>query len=657
MDGRTVLDHFVGEGSRCTICGKRPEDKLALGCSHRLCLDCYAKYNTVLGHDCDVRCPNGCESSNLDLAKCTTATDPLSPEGENICNGQKENEESCLLVDLTNTRCSSCDSEDAVAIACCDECDGFLCDDCVDAHKKLRRLMKTHQVIPLADLVSGKEQFKQKVRRCKVHPEEKLSFFCRTCRASVCPRCVIIDHEKGQHDCVEINIAQRNFANEMTSLVAKCETKVQEMTAQLSRIEKEQREVNMEIDTLEQIINSTADAVIEAVNADRRKLLDECDAVKRTLLGKIKSIHDANQIAVDRLNSATGLIRSDDGNPGLTLEHSKADLFFQRVDEILARKPSDGQMEEIKEYTRRMGFRRTMSISEQTAFVGEFFQLSEWELSRQHDLTSAVSAMTVFPDGRLAIAPEDDDGLVVVLTNGSKERVLDGVNVKHIAALADGQFVIIDHENRLRAFSSEGKENLDFRYSRPEDVPDECVPVCLTEGYTPENILVAFSGVPACYAYSVSGGEPLTTYSTGTLCPQHLVVTRNEKQKIVAANAAEIIAVDMSGSVIWRIEEKQASSIRPVVTSDHVLIASLQLQGDDEEQDRKAVMLTIDRYTIEGELVDSLVQDERVFINDNNDSTKLQLIMLTKTKMAVSVGRHCMMFSGPQTLSDIAKDM
>ncbi|XP_003727172.2 uncharacterized protein LOC100889934 [Strongylocentrotus purpuratus] len=649
--GDIILKKLLGEGSRCTLCGKDPEESTVLSCSHQFCLDCFKNYTAVVGEmDDDFQCPNGCEGSALKLARCPTTADSgsMSPEVQNMCNGEKEQN---IDQDFSQLRCSSCDSVDAVATACCDECEGFLCDDCVLAHTKLRRLMKTHHVVPLEDLKSGKAKMKPKAKRCSIHDDEKLTFFCATCRIMVCPQCAVMQHQKPEHDCVELKTAQTKFDQLMGNLAAKCETKLKDTASQISQIAKTKHEVELEIKTVEQIINSTAEQVIEAVNANRDKLLKEVAEARDALMMKMERLEDANQFLVDRLSSAKKVMGAE-GQSGLNLQHSRADAFFTRVDEILARKERDMDIEEVKEYVRRIGFKRALSCCEQTTTIGELFQLSEWEIHREYDLESPVSTMTAFPDGRIAIACEDDtEGLMMVLSNGSRERVLDGVKVKHAAALSDGRFVIIDHENRLRLFSSLGRENPAVYYDHPEDLSKDAVPVCVTQGRDHEHILVSFNGSSACYVYPIFGAKPVTKITTGNVCPQQLVVTRKADDLIIiAVNTQSVVAVDESGSILWRLEETDAIALVPAVFNDNVFIASIHHNSDDD--DVESTNLTIDSYTIDGELIESLVQNEKV---EKQDAMKLQMILLSKAKLAVSIANRCLVYHGPQSLDAIAE--
>ncbi|XP_041485647.1 uncharacterized protein LOC121431934 [Lytechinus variegatus] len=646
--GEVVLKRLLGDSSRCTFCGKEPEESAVLSCSHRFCLDCFKNYSAVVGDmDDDFQCPNGCEGSYLKLAQCPS-TDPgsMSPEVENMCNDEKEQSND---PDFSKLRCSSCDSPDAVATACCDECRGFLCDDCVDAHAKLRRLMKTHHVVQLDDLKNGKTQMRQQAKRCSIHDGEKLTFFCCHCRIMVCPQCAVLQHPKPDHDCVELKTAQTNFDNLVKKLASRCETKLKDADSQISQISKTKKEIELEINTVEQIINSTAEQVIEAVNTNREKLLKECAMERDVLLAKIERLQDAKQYMFDRLTSARKLMGGD-GKKGLNIQHSKADTFFTRVDEILSRKEKDSDLDELKEYVRRIGFKRTSSYYEQTTSIGEIFQLSEWEIYREYDLESSVSTMTAFPDGRIAIACEEDtEGLMMVLSNGSKERVLDGVKVKQAAAMSDGRFVIIDDENRLRLFSCLGRENPAVYYDHPEDLSDDAVPVCVTQGQDHEHILVGFSGSTACYEYPIFGAKPVRTITTGNVVPQKLVVTRKADDLIIiAVNDHCVVAVDDSGSIRWRLEEADAIALVPAIFGDHIFIASI-----NESEGVESSKLTIDSYTIDGELIESLVQEEKVEVQ-KKDSVNLQMILLSKAKLAVSIENRCLVYHGPQTLADIS---
>ena len=117
--GAAILEMLVGENSRCTLCKRKPAESVLLACSHKLCVDCFENYTTVLGESEDIQCPNGCKERRSHLSKCETDSGNLSPTGQNVCNGRKEESEgSCRLpLDFSQVKCSSCDSDDIMATA------------------------------------------------------------------------------------------------------------------------------------------------------------------------------------------------------------------------------------------------------------------------------------------------------------------------------------------------------------------------------------------------------------------------------------------------------------------------------------------------------------------------------------------------------------
>ena len=94
--------------------------------------------------------------------------------------------------------CESCDSEDA-AKRRCNDCGIYLCQFCVEFHKR-SRLLKHHELLTVEQLKSKK--IAEKIR-CSKHKEEIIQLFCKTCQTTACRDCIIADHRQHKYGFVE----------------------------------------------------------------------------------------------------------------------------------------------------------------------------------------------------------------------------------------------------------------------------------------------------------------------------------------------------------------------------------------------------------------------------------------------------------------------
>ena len=98
--------------------------------------------------------------------------------------------------------CDNCESEDAAQSRCSD-CGVFLCQFCTESHKRSRST-KQHELLTIEELKSnpGPQKIADKIR-CPKHKDEIIKLFCKTCQATICRDCTIVDHRQHEYTFVE----------------------------------------------------------------------------------------------------------------------------------------------------------------------------------------------------------------------------------------------------------------------------------------------------------------------------------------------------------------------------------------------------------------------------------------------------------------------
>lgn len=91
-------------------------------------------------------------------------------------------------------KCSSC-SDDANATSWCVDCSEYICDNCVQAHQRLK-ITKDHTIKPKEEATTDSQNGSNTNKNllCSVHTQEKLSLFCETCDKLTCRDCQLVDH-------------------------------------------------------------------------------------------------------------------------------------------------------------------------------------------------------------------------------------------------------------------------------------------------------------------------------------------------------------------------------------------------------------------------------------------------------------------------------
>ena len=125
--------------------------------------------------------------------------------------------------------CMCCEEIDNEVLAKCFDCNGFLCREGVDMHSK--PLLKKHQLVMLEDIKSGKFDIKALVSKkkptCTKHEGQSLWFFCNTCELLICPVCTVVNHQKPDHQYVELESIASEQRKKLQNIVKENE-KVQQ---------------------------------------------------------------------------------------------------------------------------------------------------------------------------------------------------------------------------------------------------------------------------------------------------------------------------------------------------------------------------------------------------------------------------------------------
>ena len=103
-----------------------------------------------------------------------------------------------------NTVCTSCD-DNATVSAWCQDCQEWLCEDCVKAHHRVK-VTKDHVIRPKeeVDLPDGGGAPQTETHRggeikqffCKIHKQEPLKLYCETCDKLTCRDCQLLEHKE-----------------------------------------------------------------------------------------------------------------------------------------------------------------------------------------------------------------------------------------------------------------------------------------------------------------------------------------------------------------------------------------------------------------------------------------------------------------------------
>ncbi|XP_052818163.1 tripartite motif-containing protein 45-like [Mya arenaria] len=123
----------------------------------------------------------------------------------------------------TTVYCQPCDEggKRSVARGFCQTCEEYMCDPCIDAHKRFK-VSRNHIMLSKDEVPSFYPSSKQSVigetEYCKKHPKAMIKFYCPTHGDLGCGDCVIVDHRSCKVDYIADVAEECVIGNEFKEL-------------------------------------------------------------------------------------------------------------------------------------------------------------------------------------------------------------------------------------------------------------------------------------------------------------------------------------------------------------------------------------------------------------------------------------------------------
>ncbi|XP_076804243.1 transcription intermediary factor 1-alpha-like isoform X1 [Clavelina lepadiformis] len=117
--------------------------------------------------------------------------------------------------------CTSCE-EKSLAVRFCQECDDYLCEDCLTAHKRVK-LTKDHTLQLITGVTINEKSEETTLKQyCRKHVKEQIKLFCETCSVLTCRDCQLEFHRDHKYLFVQ------EAANNQTKILETMRQKLKE---------------------------------------------------------------------------------------------------------------------------------------------------------------------------------------------------------------------------------------------------------------------------------------------------------------------------------------------------------------------------------------------------------------------------------------------
>ncbi|XP_078586230.1 E3 ubiquitin-protein ligase TRIM33-like [Branchiostoma floridae x Branchiostoma japonicum] len=286
-----ISDDFL----ECTICLEPYKDPKILPCLHTFCKGCLEKF---VAQQTSGGCIEGLKDNFfvLSLKDAVDVHKKLSTDSTD---------------DIT---CSTCD-EGNKATSWCRNCDGFLCQDCLTAHQRLK-VTRDHDTISLDELkrrsTSKPLTFKsQRQPICEEHNGEELRFYCQTCQSPICRDCLVLEHKDHVHGYLPKVV--NDIRAKLSESTGKAKPRIDEYLLIKERVVAKKAELDTNKKTAEDAIAEAIETAIKGFtdNARRKQaeLEEKLASITATRFKQLSATEDTVETALGCLSSTVDYSR------------------------------------------------------------------------------------------------------------------------------------------------------------------------------------------------------------------------------------------------------------------------------------------------------------------------------------------------------------
>eukprot|EP00092_Neocalanus_flemingeri_P008917 GFUD01009592.1.p1 GENE.GFUD01009592.1~~GFUD01009592.1.p1 ORF type:complete len:1808 (+),score=537.57 GFUD01009592.1:62-5485(+) len=285
---------LVGTDTTCVFCMNRCGERKPklLTCLHSSCSQCFDEKIRISIRDNSANDVVDIDGDDIQMApevtcstcKATTSEDEVMDNYFASADDGEDEE----TPDEDQHICNSCE-ENAIATSKCNDCEEYLCNDCVRAHLRVK-MTKDHEITVVA--TSG--NVTQNLNYCDVHRNEKLTLFCESCDTLNCRDCQLSERHRNHKYRYSHEVAPEIKAHLMQS-VSDIRLKKNGLEESRQLLSTKLTEVNIKENSLLGQLREVKSYLVSKIENRHKELVTEITKVcreKRKLLEGRKSTLD-----------------------------------------------------------------------------------------------------------------------------------------------------------------------------------------------------------------------------------------------------------------------------------------------------------------------------------------------------------------------------
>ena len=263
--------------AKCGICSEFYTDPRMLQCLHSFCVKCVKKLLEEQGSETSIKCPT-CEKT----ASLPDGGVDALPEDLHKIRLASVSQYEVKLQGVEETACDRCiETSNGPAVSFCVNCCEFLCKVCSKDHKTWRKTLN-HELQPVgasklksqstnsasASLLSS---IPEEPKKCLLHSDESLKFYCETCSVLICRDCIVLEHSGHSYNRID-KVAEREKSDLIVSLESAdgAKSKLDDAIAKGGKV---MQQIQAKQKSVEEDIENAFKALIETLRKRKEILL------------------------------------------------------------------------------------------------------------------------------------------------------------------------------------------------------------------------------------------------------------------------------------------------------------------------------------------------------------------------------------------------
>ena len=273
----------------CAVCQEHYTEPKVLPCLHYYCKKCILKLALRTGKDKPFSCPE-CRSE-------TTLPDGGVDELKSafFINRFKSTFSALELAQgKVEVKCEACASEET-AVSFCRQCAVFICNTCVEAHQRLKKMFEGHEVVSIQDLKEGRAKADITIKepspaKCLVH-QELLKVYCFDCDLLICRDCMAKDHR--DHNFEFTAVAAPKTKEDLIKELEPLRKVVGSLSLTVEEIRMTKHKIEVQGDSVTNTIHGSFNELFQIMERRKKEMLEEAGRLVQEKVDKL-SVQEKN---------------------------------------------------------------------------------------------------------------------------------------------------------------------------------------------------------------------------------------------------------------------------------------------------------------------------------------------------------------------------